>query len=362
MTWQFQWPWVLALLPLPLLIRWLVPARTRLTESALRVPFATELVSEQQQYRAATSNIALFFAFLCWALLVIAASRPQLLGEPQTMPVAGRDLLMAVDVSGSMRLRDFSLRGRRVTRLDATKVVAGDFIERREGDRVGLILFGRQAYLQTPLTFDRATVTQLLQESFIGMAGSETAIGDAIGIAIKRLRSNEVEKKTLILLTDGANTAGAVDPLKAAELAAIEGLTIYTVGIGSDPRSFAGIPGVRGGNSSLDEQSLQKIADLTGGRYFRARNIRELAEIYQILDELEPVAHDTAGFRPTRALYFWPLAAALLLASGLLVWRFALVSAARDWLESTATSKRNAMTADAQADGLNVKPGGRTHG
>lgn len=316
MSLQFEWLWAFALLPLPFLARYLSSSGTRLTESALRTSFADDLHGEGESWSPARNIALLLLAALIWLLLVISAARPQLLGDPRPLPVAGRDLMMAVDVSGSMRLRDFRINGRQVTRLEATKAVAGDFIERRVGDRMGLILFGRLAYLQTPLTFDRRTVAQLLNESFVGMAGSETAIGDAIGLAIKRLRENNVEKKTLIVLTDGANTAGAVDPLKAAQLAAVEGLTIYTVGIGADPRSFSGIFGGQvGRSSSLDEKTLEAIATTTGGRYFRARNARELAAIYALLDELEPVEHDTAGFRPTRALFHYPLGLALLLSA-----------------------------------------------
>ncbi|MEM7082516.1 MAG: VWA domain-containing protein [Pseudomonadota bacterium] len=322
MTLQFEWWWVFALLPLPLLARWLLKGRTPLTESALRTAFAEQLHGEGETWSPARNLFFLLLASLIWLLLVVSASRPQLLGDPRPLPVAGRDLMMAVDVSGSMRLRDFRLSGRQVTRLAATKSVAGDFIERRVGDRMGLILFGRRAYLQTPLTFDRRTVAQLLDESFVGMAGSETAIGDAIGLAIKRLRENDVQKKTLILLTDGANTAGAVDPLKAAQLAAVEGLTIYTVGIGADPRSFASIFGGQGARtSSLDERTLQTIANTTGGRYFRARDAQELADIYALLDELEPVSHETAGFRPSRSLFHYPLTAALLLTALLFLLR-----------------------------------------
>ncbi len=327
MTLQFEWFWAFGLLPLPLIVRFLAPGGAKLTESALRTSFAEDLHGEGESWSPARNISWLILATLVWVLLVISAARPQLLGDPRPLPVAGRDLMMAVDVSGSMRLRDFRMNGRQVTRLAATKRVAGDFIERRTGDRMGLILFGRRAYLQTPLTFDRRTVAQLLNESFVGMAGSETAIGDAIGLAIKRLRENNVEKKTLILLTDGANTAGAVDPLKAAQLAEVEGLTIYTVGIGADPRTFSGIFGGGGARtSSLDEKTLETIATTTGGRYFRARDARELAAIYALLDELEPVEHDTAGFRPTRSLFQYPLGLALVLGGLLLSLRLSLWS------------------------------------
>lgn len=182
---------------------------------------------------------------------------------------------------------------------------------RREGDRLGLILFGQQAYLQTPLTFDRQTVKTLLHESAVGLAGQETAIGDAIGLAVKRLREQPAENRVLILLTDGANTAGSVEPLRAADLAAAEGVRIYTIGVGSDGRGpFRGLLAV---GTELDEASLSAIASNTGGRYFRARDIRGLNDIYRLLDELEPVSAEEKTFRPVRELYDWPLSVALAL-------------------------------------------------
>ena len=186
------------------------------------------------------------------------------------------------------------------------KQVAGDFIERRAGDRVGLILFGRRAYLQTPLTFDRQTTRALLEESAIGLAGKETAIGDAIGLAVKRLREEPEQNRVLVLLTDGANTAGAVEPLKAADLAAAEGLKIYTIGVGADEMMVRSLFGSRRINPSadLDERALTAIADKTGGRYFRARDTRSLMQIYGILDELEPAAEEEDVLRPPAELYW----------------------------------------------------------
>ena len=219
--------------------------------------------------------------------------------------------MLAVDISGSMEAEDMVLGNRVTDRLTAVKAVAGDFIERRAGDRLGLILFGRNAYVQTPLTHDRATVKTLLYEAAIGLAGKETAIGDAIGLAIKRLRDQQAGNRVLVLLTDGANTAGTVEPRKAAALAAKEGVRIYTIGIGSDPaRRFFG--GIRSG-AELDESTLEAIAADTGGRYFRARNIGDLRQIYALLDDLEPVEGDAEWFRPAEELYEWPLAAALAL-------------------------------------------------
>jgi Ca-activated chloride channel family protein len=225
---------------------------------------------------------------------------------------------MAVDLSGSMEEQDFQLAGQWVDRLTATKAVAKEFIANRVGDRLGLILFGREAYLQAPLTFDRTTVQTLLDESAIGLAGKETAIGDAIGLAIRTLDDAGVEegRRVVVLLTDGANTAGAVDPRKAAELAAQRSVVIYTIGIGADALTVRSLFGLRQINPSadLDEETLGAIAATTGGRYFRARDTEEFAEIYALLDELEPAESEEAGFRPVTELFYWPLALALLLA------------------------------------------------
>jgi Ca-activated chloride channel family protein len=203
---------------------------------------------------------------------------------------------------------------RDVSRLEAVKAVAGDFIERRTGDRIGLILFGDQAYVQAPLTLDRSTVHTLLDEAQIGLAGQQTAIGDAIGLAIKRLRDEPAGNRVLVLLTDGASNAGSVDPLKAADLAAQDGVRIYTIGVGSDQIVMRGPFGfsqtVQG---DLDEDTLRAIAKKAGGRYFRAADVVSLAQIYAELDKIEPLSKDAQSWRPVEELYVWPLAAALLL-------------------------------------------------
>ena len=312
---HFDWPWLLLALPLPLLFRWLLPAQTPVEQAALKVPFLddfggqeTTSISQQQQW-------PLILASLAWILLVLACCRPQWLGEPIEQGISGRDLMLAVDVSGSMRKEDFIVGNQRVDRLSATKNVATAFINRRVGDRLGLILFGTTAYVQTPLTFDHKTVATLLNEAFIGITDDKpaTSIGDAIGLAVKRMQDQQAESQVLILLTDGANTAGEVTPIQAAELAASHHLKIYTIGIGADEmiiRSFFGNQKVNP-SSDLDEKTLTAIADKTGGQYFRARNTEELEKIYQILDQLEPVEKDKQYFRPMTELYPWPLALAL---------------------------------------------------
>ena len=221
---------------------------------------------------------------------------------------------MAVDVSGSMDFPDMQWQNEDLTRLDLVKSLLGDFLENREGDRVGLILFGSQAYLQAPLTFDRRTVRTWLDEARIGIAGKNTAIGDAIGLALKRLRQRPAQSRVLILVTDGANNGGQIDPLTAARLAAEEGVKIYPIGIGADPEdtSSKGTFGINPG-VDLDEPALKEIAAVTGGQYFRARDGRELSAIKDSLDQLEPVTQQPTQARPAQALYSWPLAGALLL-------------------------------------------------
>lgn len=314
---HFEWPWLLWLMPLPFILRRLLPALAPAQEAALRVPFLEEFSGMRSARRQVVpGRLILWFAFLAWVFLVLASARPQWLGEPIEIPVSGRNLMLAVDLSGSMEVEDFELNGQTVNRLIATQAVASAFIDRRVGDRLGLILFGRQAYLQTPLTFDRKTLKAFLQEAVIGLAGQETAIGDAIGLAVKRLRENDSGQRVMILLTDGANTAGEVDPLKAAEMAAAEDLKIYTIGIGADEMLVRSLFGTRKVNPSrdLDEATLTAIAEKTGGRYFRARDTAALAEIYTLLDELEPVEQEQQRFRPTSALYPWALGAAMILA------------------------------------------------
>ena len=317
----FEWPWALAVLPLPYLVRRYSSAISTAKEAALRVPFIDEFDDRPQSKKKKKSRWPLWLAVVAWLMLIMASMRPQWLGELVEIPVSGRDLMMAVDLSGSMQEEDFVVNGRKVNRLVATKKVAGEFIQRRIGDRIGLILFGEQAYLQTPLTLDRETVQILLQESAIGLAGQSTAIGDAIGLAVKRLRTHEESNRVLILLTDGANTSGAVEPLEAADLAAKEGLKIYTIGVGADEMIVRGFFGNKRVNPSadLDEETLTAIAKKTGGLYFRARDTKELEKIYKVLDKLEPIERDVKRFRPRSALYFWPLSISLLLALTLLI-------------------------------------------
>ncbi len=231
---EFAWPWIFLLLPLPWLIRRL-PARPK-REAALRVPdlAAFASLSSGGAAQARPPGMRLLLLWLVWLALLTAAARPEIVGDPVSVPVTGRDLMLAVDISGSMNREDMEVDGRTATRLTVVKRVLSEFVERRRGDRIGLILFGSNAYMQAPLTFDRGTVGRLLQETPIGIAGGKTAIGDAIGLAVKRLRERPAENRVLILLTDGANNVGSIEPVKAAELAAQAGVRIYTVGVGAE--------------------------------------------------------------------------------------------------------------------------------
>lgn len=314
---EFAWPLAFVAILLPVLAR-LLPRARQQAGSGLRVPFYAELVDLDQGKDHTGLRARLWLPALAFVLLCTAAARPQWVGEVEAPPRSGRDLMLAVDTSGSMAADDMAVGGRRVDRLTAVKLVLGDFLERRTGDRVGLILFGQNAYLVTPLTFDRRSLRHQLEDTVVGLAGRETAIGDAIGLAVKRLRERPQEQRVLILLTDGANNAGELQPLQAAELAQAHQVRVYTIAFGSDSRR--GPFGMTVPSTEMDEPTLEKIAESTGGRFFRARNTADLAGIYAELDRLEPLEQEGEHIRPRQELFMWPLAAALGLAVLIAVW------------------------------------------
>lgn len=312
---EWAWPWLGVLWPLPWIISRLLPSARVDGGAALRLPYALQGL-ETASAAAPVSRWRRFFAWCAWTLLLVAAARPQWLGEPQALPRSGRDLLLAVDASGSMSTQDMQIGGEAVSRYSAVKTIVGDFVHRRVGDRVGLIVFGSQAYLLTPLTFDRDTVLTQLRESTVGLPGRETAIGDAVGLAVKRLRERPQSERVLILLTDGVNDAGELEPSKSIELAVAEHVKIYTVGVGAEAMRVEGFFGSRIVNPSadLDARLLTTMAEKTGGRFYRARDTAELAQIYGEIDKLEPSADAQEQFRPIDELFHWPLAGALLIA------------------------------------------------
>jgi Ca-activated chloride channel homolog len=316
---HLAWPWMALLLPLP----WLHYRVRRTAEpqgAALFLPFATNIASPSTGSTGGSQQGRILFAAI-WLLLILAAMRPQWLGDPLPVPTTGRKLLLAVDVSGSMATQDMAGDA---TRLQVVQQVAGQFIDGRHGDQVGLILFGTQPYLQAPLTPDLVTVHRFLNEAVVGVAGNATAIGDALGLAIKRLRAadkdapngnaqsgNTARRQTvLVLLTDGQNDAGVMPPLEAARLAAQAGLRVYTIGVGAVAQAgFFGLDG----NSDLDEDTLKAIAKTTGGEYFRATDAETLQAVYHRIDQLEPVAGHQQWLRPADEWFTWPLGFALLL-------------------------------------------------
>jgi Ca-activated chloride channel family protein len=325
---QIAWPWMAALLPLPWL-HYLWRRQAQPSGVAIFLPFAAGLPTPSGSVAAGRSWRLGVFAVL-WLLLIAAAVRPQWLGEPLPAPTTGRRIILAVDISGSMNTRDMA---NNASRLQVVQQVAGDFIDSRQGDQVGLILFGTQPYVQAPLTPDLATVHRFLDEALVGFAGTETAIGDAIGLALKRLRAENgapgdaadgsdaavknADRTVLILLTDGESNAGTLQPIQAARFAAQAGLRIYTIGVGAAVRGgFFGPVG----NNDLDEDTLKQIAKLTGGEYFRATDASALHAVYEQIEKLEPVAGRDQWLRPTDEWFPYPLALALLLSIPAAFW------------------------------------------
>ncbi|MFC3607087.1 vWA domain-containing protein [Stutzerimonas tarimensis] len=310
---DLAWPWVFALLPLPWVLRALLPP-SESSQAALKVSFLDDLqMLNSRRPRIVLPRWRQQLPYLAiWLLLLLAAARPQWLGEPLPLPSTGRDLMLAVDISGSMDYPDMRWQGMEVTRLEIVQRLFGEFVEQRHGDRIGLILFGSKAYLHAPLTFDRTTVRTWLEEAVVGIAGSNTAIGDAIGLAVKHLRERPAQSRVLVLITDGANNGGQIDPQVAARLAADENLRIYTIGIGAAPDAsgaslFGFDPAL-----DLDEPSLRAIADQTGGEYFHGGSSEQIEVIGTTLNRLEPAAQEPAQSRFAQPLYPWPLGTALL--------------------------------------------------
>ncbi|MCG2633652.1 MAG: VWA domain-containing protein [Gammaproteobacteria bacterium] len=311
---SFAWPWAALSLPLP----WLVSRlrRSQRLDSAIpQLRFGRiEPLSRAGFNQSPSLRSGQWLLHLLWLLLVLALMQPQNRQDIQQLNTTGYDLMLAVDLSESMRALDFTEGGRRVSRLAVTKGVVSQFIAQRSGDRIGLVLFGESAYLQAPLTLDVTAVQELLQRTVVGMAGSATAVGDALALAVKKLRERPENSRVVILLTDGENTAGVVPPLEAARLAARYGVRVYTIGVGSEGRvPYPDRGGVRWVEMGLDEALLQEIAGLTGGGYFRATDSAALRKIYNRIDELEQSDVETRVITAYDPLFRWPLGGALIL-------------------------------------------------
>jgi Ca-activated chloride channel homolog len=312
-VYEFEYRWLLLLLPLPLLVYWLLPAYKE-ERASVRFAFFADLASAAGLKPAPgavvpRSNwLQKILAPVCWCLLVVALARPQFVEPPIEKVQPARDLMLALDISQSMETPDFRTpQGNRIRRVDAVKQVVASFIAKRKGDRIGLIVFGSGAYPETPFTLDHRTCLEMLAQTDAGMAGPQTVIGDAIGLAIKQFDSSHAQEKVLILLTDGNDTLSKMPPAKAAEIAGQRDIKIHVVGIG-DPHAT--------GDDKVDYAALGKIADATGGRVFHGENQAELQKVYDTLDRITPQNYKTLTYRPKRPLFMYPLGAAVLIFLG----------------------------------------------
>lgn len=321
---SFAWAWCLLLLIVPFILHFLRSKKSIKTqEVALKVPFFVELESiSNQKSQTQRSNFASLFLYSIWILLVIALARPQLISETQFIQPQGYDLMLAVDTSGSMEIEDLEWNGYPIDRYSMIKRLFVPFIESRQGDRLGLLFFGSYAYLQAPLTKDRQTIKKWLDESFIGLAGTQTAIGDGLALSVKKLTEDEQTKNPIIiLLTDGANNSGQLSPEIAAEIAQKENIKVYAIGLGSD-KLIQTRSGAVSASYDLDEKALQNIAEKTGGKYFRARTNEDLLEITKAINQLEPIEQPHESVQLIEEYYDIPLALALLLTLGFLIYRW----------------------------------------
>jgi len=306
---ELGYAWVLWLLPLPLLVLLLPPLKYR--SEALYYPLFSRILAVKNEKASRGVRIGrhhwfqLILMWLVWFCLMVSLASPQLVGEAEKQIKTSRNVLLSVDLSLSMESRDWiSAEGDQTTRWEAVKEVINEFIDRREGDRMGLVLFASQAYLQAPFTTDLTVIQNLLDESEIGLAGAKTVIGNAIGQGVGLFESDSIEERVMILVTDGADSGSELAPLQAARMAALDSITIYTIGIGS----------IYAGAYELDEATLREIATVTGGQYFRASDREGLLEIYELLDQLEPIEFEDEDYIPRRLLFYYPLMLAFALA------------------------------------------------
>ena len=314
---EFASPFVFLLLPMPLLIKLLSkPASNNGRSEPLITPLFNDIAQIKSQRFLNQFNqkqLLKILALLAWIFLTVATARPRLVGSPMPLDFKGRELLLAIDVSGSMQIADFTLKNKNVNRMTAVREIASEFIKKRCGDKIGLIFFGTKAYLRSPPSFDCQTIYNFTKDAEIGVAGTNTAIGDAIAMAVKYTNS---EQKVLVLLTDGANNSGLLSPYDAASLAVETGLKIYTIGIGTkqnNPADFFGLPIYNASTYDIDEEALNDIAKRTGGKFYLAQNTRELSLIYNEIDKLELIASNQDVIKPVKELFYLPLAAAMAL-------------------------------------------------
>lgn len=315
---HFYWPWFSLLLPLPFIVRWIAPSKENEEGGVPEIHFpAIHRIKNAFSSRqtAAKRSDRLFFLLLSlsWLFLVLALMQPEKVDQFKQVKNKGYDLLLAVDISGSMQALDFSIPSKTLSRLDATKDVVSKFVLGRQGDRVGLVTFGEHAYLHVPLTLDTISVSRMLNDTVSGMAGNATAIGDAIGLSVRTLRERPEGSRVLVLLTDGEDNASSIPPLEAAKLAKQYGIRIYTIGVGRN--GMVPFPNQAGGYGmaqvSIDEGLLKEIAAMTGGQHFMATDKRALQSVYRKINELEKTESDQTIFLIREPLYYYPLGIAM---------------------------------------------------
>lgn len=318
---HFYWPWFVILIPLPFLVRWLIPAKKTGNDAGvpeLRFPAIHRLKNVfpiHQRAEKSSNRLFMTLLSLTWFSLVIALMQPENVDQLRQEKNKGYDLMLAVDISGSMQALDFSTSSKHVSRLDVTKEVVSKFVLGRQGDRVGLVTFGESAYLHVPLTLDTVAVSRMLNDTVPGMAGNATAIGDAIGVSVRTLRERPEGSRVLVLLTDGEDNASSIPPLEAAKLAKQYGIRIYAIGVGKKgpvpfPTKFGGYGMAE---VSMDEELLKEIAALTGGHYFLATDQKTLESIYSKINELEKTESNETIFLLREPLYRYPLAFAMIM-------------------------------------------------
>ena len=318
---EFAYPNFLWLMLLPVCVYYILPSVHRMYGDALKVPFVRDIAEVKSHFkglrvvrsRAVSSYLKMFLLSIVWLCLIVALCRPQWVGEPMKVQNEGRDILLVVDISRSMLERDFQYHGKYYDRLSVVKQVVSEFVDKRNEDKIGLVLFGTRAYLQVPLTYDKQAIKDTLYATDAGMAGNSTSIGDAIGVGLKNMPPDEHHNKVIILLTDGENNDGSLSMPQAIELAAQENVKVYTIGVGSDETAILGGLFVMQRDTELDEESLEKLAEATQGTYFRAKDVDSLQRVYEKIDQLEPQKREGRFVQETRELFYYPASMALML-------------------------------------------------
>lgn len=303
---EFAYPYIALLAPLPIIIYWLLPA-IKNRSSALKNPvfnrsvIVTNQIPKKASFIKKRGVIAWIITYCIWLLLLVGLASPQLVGKPELVVKTSRNFLILADLSFSMAQNDWNVDGNQSTRWKAVKNIMHDFVDKREGDRMGLVFFASNAYIQAPFTSDLGTIQTMLEEADVGMAGQMTNIGKAITKGMDLFERDSIKKKVMLLLTDGVDSGEEILPLDAAAIARNDSTVIYTIGIGNPA------------NSDLDERTLKEISEITNGRYFRAMDTKQLDSISIVLDQLEPIEYEEENYKPRTLLFYYPLGAAILL-------------------------------------------------